>query len=163
MVQQSETAGTQPTEQSPLLGKSGNIKGKGGAYVSIEEVVDRDGFVFKNAISSSSSSASSRSEHGHDEENQSQIIGGEVEEAGIGRNHVVRIISVLLIGESFLLLLLQANRAFLTQPGVFVGHADSSILLATHPVIASEFNDLANSTWLITGFALAGAATQTLV
>lgn len=35
--------------------------------------------------------------------------------------------------------------------------------MATHPLIASEFNDLANSTWLITGFALAGAVTQPLV
>jgi hypothetical protein len=47
--------------------------------------------------------------------------------------------------------------------GIFVAHADGSILLATHPIIASEFNDLENSSWLITGFALAGAATQTLV
>jgi uncharacterized RDD family membrane protein YckC len=47
--------------------------------------------------------------------------------------------------------------------GIFVAHADGTILLATHPIIASEFNDLANSTWLITGFTLAGAATQALV
>ena len=33
----------------------------------------------------------------------------------------------------------------------------------TYPVIASEFNDLKNATWLVTSFALAGAATQTLV
>ncbi|KAL1835490.1 hypothetical protein VTJ49DRAFT_6627 [Mycothermus thermophilus] len=45
---------------------------------------------------------------------------------------------------------------------LLIGNADGSILLATHPVIASEFNDLGNSSWLITGFALAGAATQTL-
>lgn len=49
------------------------------------------------------------------------------------------------------------------KTGIFVGHADGSILLATHPIIASEFNDLGNSSWLITSFALAGAATQTLV
>lgn len=35
-------------------------------------------------------------------------------------------------------------------------------MLATHPAIASEFNDLKDSPWLITSFALAGAATQTL-
>ena len=40
---------------------------------------------------------------------------------------------------------------------------DGSIVMATHPLIASEFNDLGNSTWLITGFALAGAVTQPLV
>ncbi|KAK4136297.1 hypothetical protein BT67DRAFT_440447 [Trichocladium antarcticum] len=32
--------------------------------------------------------------------------------------------------------------------------------MATHPVIASEFNSFENSTWLITGFTLAGAATK---
>ena len=47
--------------------------------------------------------------------------------------------------------------------GIFVANADGSILLATHATIASDFNDLGNSTWLITSFALAGAATQTLV
>ena len=47
--------------------------------------------------------------------------------------------------------------------GIFVGNADGSILLATHPIIASEFNDLKNSSWLITSFALAGASTMALV
>lgn len=47
--------------------------------------------------------------------------------------------------------------------GIFVANADGSLLLATHPVIASEFHDMANSSWLIISFALAGAATQTLV
>ncbi|KAK0610573.1 major facilitator superfamily domain-containing protein [Bombardia bombarda] len=66
-------------------------------------------------------------------------------EAGkeFGRSHVARIISVLLIG-------------------IFVAHTDGSILLATHPIIASEFNQLTYSSWLITSFALASAATQTL-
>ncbi|KAK0648884.1 major facilitator superfamily domain-containing protein [Cercophora newfieldiana] len=63
--------------------------------------------------------------------------------SGKAQVSVVRIISVLLIG-------------------IFVANADGSMLLATHPTIASEFNDLTNSTWLITSFALAGAATQTL-
>ena len=47
--------------------------------------------------------------------------------------------------------------------GIFVGNADGSILLATHPVIASEFNDLKNSSWLMTSFALAGASSMALV
>jgi len=47
--------------------------------------------------------------------------------------------------------------------GIFVAHADESILLATHPVIASEFGQLDNSSWLIISFALAGASTQSLV
>ncbi|KAK4201707.1 putative multidrug resistance protein [Triangularia verruculosa] len=76
---------------------------------------------------------------GADEES---VQSGEIE-SGISRAQVARIISVLLIG-------------------IFVAHCDGSILLATHSNIASEFNDLGNSTWLITSFAIAGAATQTL-
>lgn len=47
--------------------------------------------------------------------------------------------------------------------GTFTANADGSLVLATHPTIASEFNDLENSSWLFVAFALAGAATQTLV
>lgn len=61
-----------------------------------------------------------------------------------GRRHVAKTIAILLIG-------------------ILVAEIDGSIVMATHPLIASEFNDLANSTWLITGFALAGAVTQPLV
>lgn len=43
-----------------------------------------------------------------------------------------------------------------------MAHTDGSILLATHSNIASEFNALSDSTWLLTSFALAGAATQTI-
>ncbi|KAI0854300.1 MFS general substrate transporter [Daldinia vernicosa] len=46
--------------------------------------------------------------------------------------------------------------------GVFTASADASLVIATHPVIASEFNDLENSTWLFISFLLAGAATQSL-
>jgi hypothetical protein len=152
MVQQSEfeAAGTQPTEHSPLLSKSGNTNGQSGTYVSIEEVVGENGTtISKNA------------DEDHDEESQSQGR-GEVEEVGIGRSQVARIIAVLLIGSSnrpFQLKFLLLTRS----TGIFVAHADSSILMATHPVIASEFNDLGNSSWLIISFTLAGAATQTLV
>ncbi|CAK7215872.1 hypothetical protein SEUCBS140593_002677 [Sporothrix eucalyptigena] len=46
--------------------------------------------------------------------------------------------------------------------GVVVSNADGSLMLATHPVIASEFNDLEDSSWLFGGFILASAATQTM-
>ncbi|KAK1995284.1 major facilitator superfamily transporter [Colletotrichum falcatum] len=46
--------------------------------------------------------------------------------------------------------------------GTFTANADSSLVMATHPTIASEFDDLENSSWLFVAFALAGAATQTL-
>ncbi|KAK0713926.1 major facilitator superfamily domain-containing protein [Lasiosphaeria miniovina] len=62
---------------------------------------------------------------------------------GFSRAQVARIISVLLIG-------------------VFVANADGSLLMATHPIIASDFNELSASSWLITSFSLAAAATQTL-
>ncbi|KAF2119489.1 major facilitator superfamily transporter [Lophiotrema nucula] len=56
---------------------------------------------------------------------------------------IARIISVLLIGG-------------------FISNADGSLVLATHPVIASEFDALNESSWLLTSFALAAAATQPL-
>ncbi|KAK3346162.1 major facilitator superfamily domain-containing protein [Lasiosphaeria hispida] len=77
------------------------------------------------------------------EEEASLNASEQEEEAGKGRAKAARIISVLLIG-------------------IFVAHADGSMLLATHPAIASEFNDLGDSAWLITSFALAGAASQTM-
>ncbi|ORY11738.1 major facilitator superfamily domain-containing protein, partial [Clohesyomyces aquaticus] len=46
--------------------------------------------------------------------------------------------------------------------GAFISNADSSLVLATHPVIASEFDALHDSSWLLTSFALAAAATQPL-
>ncbi|KAH6847089.1 major facilitator superfamily domain-containing protein [Chaetomium sp. MPI-CAGE-AT-0009] len=128
MVQHLKTTGDQPSEQSPLLSKAVD------ASVSAAQVPAQGPLTGNGAINGTTLKAGA-----DDEESQGE---GEVEE-GIDRNHVARIISVLLIG-------------------IFVAHADGSILLATHPIIASEFNDLENSSWLITGFALAGAATQTL-
>ncbi|KAI0012182.1 major facilitator superfamily domain-containing protein [Xylariaceae sp. FL0662B] len=46
--------------------------------------------------------------------------------------------------------------------GVFASNADGSLVIATHAVIASEFNDLEDSSWLLISFLLAGAATQSL-
>ncbi|KAI0841921.1 MFS general substrate transporter [Hypoxylon sp. FL0890] len=46
--------------------------------------------------------------------------------------------------------------------GVFTASADGSLVIATHTIIASEFNDLENSSWLFISFLLAGAATQSL-
>ncbi|KAJ4416609.1 hypothetical protein N0V85_002210 [Neurospora sp. IMI 360204] len=69
---------------------------------------------------------------------------GETESLKDGAHmNVVKIISVMLLG-------------------IFVAQTDGSILMATHAIIASEFNALKNSSWLIISFSLAGAATQTL-
>ncbi|KAI1491860.1 major facilitator superfamily domain-containing protein [Biscogniauxia mediterranea] len=46
--------------------------------------------------------------------------------------------------------------------GVFASNVDSSLVIATYPLIASEFNDLENASWLFIGFLLAGTATQSL-
>ncbi|KAI5924218.1 MFS general substrate transporter [Camillea tinctor] len=46
--------------------------------------------------------------------------------------------------------------------GIFTSGLDSSLILATHPRIASEFNALEDSSWLFISFLLAGAATQIL-
>ncbi|AEO60122.1 hypothetical protein MYCTH_2129215 [Thermothelomyces thermophilus ATCC 42464] len=135
MVQQSEAAGVQPSERSPLLAKTADSNGEGGVSLSLGEVPA------EVPLSESRGNGSvSKIGGGDDEESQHQE---QVSRNGARNGHVARIISVLLIG-------------------IFVAHADGSILLATHPVIASEFNDLENSSWLITSFALAGAATQTL-
>ncbi|KAK7910705.1 hypothetical protein PG985_013186 [Apiospora marii] len=56
---------------------------------------------------------------------------------------VLKIVSVLLVG-------------------AFTSNGDSSLVLATHPTIASEFDCLSASSWLFVSFSLAGAATQTL-
>ncbi|KAK0391700.1 hypothetical protein NLU13_1199 [Sarocladium strictum] len=46
--------------------------------------------------------------------------------------------------------------------GAFTANADGSLVLATHPTIASEFNALSASNWLFVSFSLAGAATQAM-
>ncbi|EXM26204.1 Major facilitator superfamily [Fusarium oxysporum f. sp. vasinfectum] len=46
--------------------------------------------------------------------------------------------------------------------GIFTSNADGSLVLATHPVIASEFGRLQDSSWLFISFMLASAASQTI-
>ncbi|KPM42363.1 hypothetical protein AK830_g4238 [Neonectria ditissima] len=58
-------------------------------------------------------------------------------------SHIAKVVAALLIG-------------------VFTSSTDASLVLATHPVIASEFGDLEDSSWLFISFMLAGAATQSL-
>ncbi|KAK4246514.1 major facilitator superfamily domain-containing protein [Corynascus novoguineensis] len=136
MVQRSglEASGVQPSERSPLLAKSVDSNGQGSVSLSVAEVPAEEPL-----IGSQSNGSPVLKVGAGDEESQHQAEAEQQARNG----HVARIISVLLIG-------------------IFVGNADGSILLATHPIIASEFNDLGNSSWLITSFTLAGAATQTL-
>jgi hypothetical protein len=104
MVQHSETAGSPPTEQSPLLTKTGSADAQGEAYVTIA-AVSPEGTL--NGIEDSASVKSGSD----DEESQGH---GEVEE-GIGRSHVARIISILLIGESSPCPLFSSNTQWLTE------------------------------------------------
>ncbi|KAH9904947.1 major facilitator superfamily transporter [Xylariomycetidae sp. FL2044] len=46
--------------------------------------------------------------------------------------------------------------------GLFTAGLDGSLVLATHPRIASEFNALEDSSWLFISFLLAGTSTQVL-
>ncbi|KAI1421897.1 major facilitator superfamily transporter [Xylaria sp. FL1777] len=46
--------------------------------------------------------------------------------------------------------------------GLFTSSVDGSLVLATHPRIASEFNALEDSSWLFISFLLGGVATQVL-
>ncbi|KAI1272989.1 major facilitator superfamily transporter [Xylaria sp. FL0933] len=46
--------------------------------------------------------------------------------------------------------------------GLFTSSIDGSLVLATHPRIASEFNALEDSSWLFISFLLGGVATQVL-
>jgi hypothetical protein len=80
----------------------------------------------------------SATDYPHDEETVRNPTNPAYHEANIS---VARIVSVLLIGS-------------------FISNADGSLFYATHPIIASEFNAIEDSTWLMTSFALAQAVTQ---
>ena len=127
-----------PTERTALLSQQDDtiiISGPGRAIKGIDE--DEEG----------------------DLENGSQH---EIVEDGGSSITLVRVLSVLMIG-SFTTFDLLCQTSTKSNAGIFVAQIDGSILMATYPVIASEFDDLKNATWLVTSFALAGAATQTLV
>ncbi|KAJ9137702.1 Vacuolar membrane amino acid uptake transporter fnx2 [Pleurostoma richardsiae] len=98
---------------------------------------------FAPSSSTDSSDDSARASLSSDEES----LGGSTPVEGappqLPRAAVLRIIFVLLLA-------------------VFVFNADSSLVMATHPIIASEFNALESSSWLVTGFGLAGSATQVI-
>lgn len=75
-------------------------------------------------------------------------------------SHIAKVVAALLIGKYSSM----ANAISISFPtGVFTSSTDASLVLATHPVIASEFGDLEDSSWLFISFMLAGAATQSLV
>lgn len=52
---------------------------------------------------------------------------------------------------------------FICIIGQFTSNADASLVMATHSVIASEFYDFEDSSWLFISFMLAAVATQSIV
>ncbi|KAH7160402.1 major facilitator superfamily domain-containing protein [Dactylonectria estremocensis] len=76
-------------------------------------------------------------------ENSGVPVVAAVAEPKYSNSYIARVVAALLIG-------------------VFTSSIDASLVLATHPVIASEFGDLEDSSWLFISFMLAGAATQSL-
>ncbi|KAK3321999.1 major facilitator superfamily domain-containing protein [Apodospora peruviana] len=136
MVLRSERKGAEPTEEAPLL-RHNNTSNEASSFDSVSTVTSTSIPAVPGGNENVKTSIDSGDEEG-------SVGRGDIEENGeSGRRHVAKIISVLLIG-------------------IFVAHTDGSIMLATHPIIASEFDKLSSSSWLITSFALAGAATQTL-
>jgi hypothetical protein len=47
--------------------------------------------------------------------------------------------------------------------GVFIANAEGSIVLAAYGRIASDFNDLADASWLVTSYVLAMSVSQPMV
>jgi hypothetical protein len=98
MVQQLEATDARSAEQSPLLSEAGNLNGRDQTYLSIIQVRvspcnDRE---LPDSNRNGTAIKTSRSRAVVDEERQDR----ERVEGGMGRGHVVRIVSVLLIGLS---------------------------------------------------------------
>lgn len=81
----------------------------------------------------------------------------------ISTSSLIQVVAVLMIGRPPPLLIDYMLHKLTIVKGLFTSNIDSSLILATHPRIASEFNALEDSSWLFVGFLLAGVATQVLV
>lgn len=57
----------------------------------------------------------------------------------------------------------QPRNADFAPIAVFISNVDTTIVMATHAIIASKFMALESSSWLFTGFMLASTATQTTI
>ena len=143
------TLSAEPDERSPLLANeqpqssssaasTTSITKKGDANVHVRESYGSDSNApsYTESVSSDSDTSLLR-------DVESEAATDQPPKEGASFGTLARVVLVLMIG-------------------VFVSNADGSLMLATHPVIASEFNDLESSSWLFAGFVLASAATQTM-
>ncbi|KAL1902808.1 hypothetical protein Sste5346_000719 [Sporothrix stenoceras] len=153
-----QTGLVEPDERSPLLNfpqivrstatsSSSSLSKKGGAVIRVTESGSSDETETQGrnsrapSFTESMSTDSSLLQDIEAEASSVQNAPKDGDESNFGT--ILRVVLVLLIG-------------------VVVSNADGSLVLATHPVIASEFNDLESSSWLFGGFILASAATQTI-
>ncbi|KAH8594599.1 major facilitator superfamily domain-containing protein [Bisporella sp. PMI_857] len=125
-----------------------------------QQEIEHHGSVSSDASSESSESLSTYSERvallppGFDAENNNykstSVVGPEPipqdqdEFQGTTTKSTFAILSVLLVG-------------------VFISHADSSLVFATYATIASEFNSFSDAAWLTTTYTLASCAVQPIV
>lgn len=137
-------AGSVPTETSPLLSSS-RRDSTSSSESSLTSSFDSDGsdddftpWYFRPSAELTDAHSGTEAEALLPEQN------GRKQAQPKASSTILRIISILLIG-------------------TFTANADGSLVLATHPTIASEFNALSASSWLFVSFSLAGAATQTMV
>lgn len=135
----------EPDERSPLLASTQTQSGSSTSSTSATSIATKNGLLVD--VQESSSNAPSFSDSTSTDTSLLRDIesdaAGLPSKADASFGTLARVVLVLMIG-------------------VFVSNADGSLMLATHPVIASEFNDLESSSWLFAGFVLASAATQTM-
>lgn len=85
------------------------------------------------------------------------------DQPSLSTSALLQVVAVLAIGLALVFFLASSPRRLTICQGLFTSNLDGSIVLATHPRIASEFHALEESSWLFISFFLAGIATQTLV
>jgi hypothetical protein len=68
-----------------------------------------------------------------------------------------------LIGKLWFLLALLVHFDLMNFAGILLAYADTSLVWATHETIASRFNSLQNSSWMMTSFTMGYCVTLPLV
>lgn len=120
-------------------------------------------------MSSSSSCTLSRtsSMSGFDEESAdetTQLLPKQVKTEPEKNSKIFRLWQVgALIGKQWFLPTLLAHFDLMNFAGILLAYADTSLVWATHETIASRFNSLQNSSWMMTSFTMGYCVTLPLV